>query len=526
MTAASHFLQRLVAIRRTLGQPNALALALNNLGYHYHQIGDYELALRTLDEGLQVVGQNVNQRSESYLRWSMGDLQRDLGNFDEALRLYENAYELNGGAEQSLQQSITLSTATLYRWHGEYQMAARLTRELAAGVMPGEARHSMIALLAEASTYALSALANDDPPPATAFDALLHELAGKPIASEYVQIALLAASTVLLSGDKPRTAGYLRACVAACEHGIGRNIIAAEIANSPHLAAFVETDSELRLLHAAVQRLRAARRALSTSPARDASPAETPTFSVRVRVLGDEFIECDGKPVATAEWRSSKAKEFFLYLLFEGAARREQISLEFWPDSSSSRVRSNFHTTLYRARRALGENVILYEDDIYRINPEINIWCDALVFERYVKQAQMLPYSDVHADDLYRKAIAYYQGDFLPSLDAEWLIPRRETLYEMYISALIGAGQCARARGDYEEAIGLFKRALKIDPFREEAHRTLLSCYASMGEVSRVFKHFDLMKSSFMDELGVLPSPETHAYVQQLTRHISLSSTK
>lgn len=526
MTAASHYLQRLVAIRRTLGQPNALALALNNLGYHYHQIGDYELALRTLDEGLQVVGQNVNQRSESYLRWSMGDLQRDLGNFDEALRLYENAYELNGGAEQSLQQSITLSTATLYRWRGEYQMAARLTRELAAGYIPGEARHSMITLMAQASIYTLNTLTNQDTPGPAAFGALLEELAGKPIASEYVQIALLAASAVLLDGDETCAGDYLRGCLDACEQGVGRNIVAAEIANTPHLAAFVDANPEFRPLQSAVQRLRSARRTLSASPPRDASEVETRTYTIHVRVLGDEFIECDNKPVATAEWRSSRAKEFFLYLLFEGAARREQISLVFWPDSSSSRVRSNFHTTLYRARRALGDNVILYEDDIYRINPEVNVWCDAVVFERYVTQAKMLPYSDVHADDLYRKAIAYYQGEFLPSLDAEWITPRREALYEMYIAALIGAGQCARARGDYTEAVGLFKRALKTDPFREEAHRALLSCYASMGEVSRVFKHFDLMKSRFMDELGVLPSPETHAYVQQLTRHMSLSSPK
>jgi hypothetical protein len=42
-----------------------------------------------------------------------------------------------------------------------------------------------------------------------------------------------------------------------------------------------------------------------------------------------------------------------------------------------------------------------------------------------------------------------------------------------------------------------------------------------MGELNRLLKQYDAMSSIFETELGILPSKETHAYVQQLTQHIS-----
>ncbi|MBK8137121.1 MAG: tetratricopeptide repeat protein [Chloroflexi bacterium] len=521
MASASHCLQRLVGIRRTLGQSNALALALNNLGFHYHQIGEYDLALNTLEEGVQIIAQTTNNRAESYIRWSMGDLQRDLGNDDAALRLYESAYELSSGAEPLLQQSIALSMATLYRWRRDYPLAIWVIRDIVEDLRSGNVQDAGIGVLLRANDVILKLARENAVQSMAEFEEQLAQLSGQPVAAEYVQIAIFTASTALMCGEDDKAVIHLRKCVRACEQGVARNIIAAEILNTPQLLTFVGQKAEFGPLVAAADRLRKARIALSATPRIESPAASEQTYSLRVLALGDETIERDGGPVTTAEWRSSRAKEFFLYLLFEGAASREELSLVFWPESSSSRVRSNFHTTLYRARRALGENVILFENDLYRINPEVSVWCDALVFQRYIREAQVLAYSDVRADDLYHKASAFYRGDFLPDLDAEWIIPHREALYQLNIDALIGAGHCARARRDFDHAISLFKRALKIDPYREEAYRALFTCYAGMGELNYVLKQYNAMSTIFEAELGILPSPETHAYVQQLTQQIS-----
>ena len=523
LTSASHCLQRLVAIRRTLGQSNALALALNNLGFHYYKIGDYDLALHTLEEGLQTITQSTNHRAEGYLRWSMGDLQRDLGNDEAALRYYEAAHELSTGAEPLLQQSVALSMATLYRWRGDNALAAWLTRDVVEDLKIGDAQESDLFLNAQACHIVSSALADGAQVSLDALDSLLIQLSPQSLTAEYVQVAMLSAGAAMQRGDEKRAMLYLRRCIKSCEQGIARHVVAAELANTPALLAITSRKPEFRPLHNAVMRLQSARNVQTPAALTDNSEADLPrsTYSLRVLTLGDEAIECDGNAISTTEWRSSRAKEFFLYLLFEGAASREELSLVFWPDSSSSRVRSNFHTTLYRARRALGESTILFENDLYRINPDISVWCDALIFKRYVREAQILSYTDVRAEDLYRKALEYYRGDFLSAMDAEWILSHREALHELHIDALIGAGHCARARQDFDNAITLFKRALKVDPYREEAYRALFTCYAGMGELNRLLKQYDAMASIFETELGILPSPETHAYVQQLTQHIS-----
>ncbi len=88
MLDASACLQELVALRRSLGSPGTVAVALNNLGYFYHLNGDYEQSIATFREGLRIISSVPNKRAESALLWSLGDVRRDQGAFDEAIRLY------------------------------------------------------------------------------------------------------------------------------------------------------------------------------------------------------------------------------------------------------------------------------------------------------------------------------------------------------------------------------------------------------------------------------------------------------
>jgi DNA-binding SARP family transcriptional activator len=367
----------------------------------------------------------------------------------------------------------------------------------------------------------LDALTDDPAQAAEMLWQLWTEIADGPLSAELVLVALFAAHAALLAGDEAHAIELLLRCVKAADRWVARNIIAAEILNSPKLLMLVESRRDLKPLLATAQTLQQARAAVSDPPRAEGTPASDATFSLRVLTLGDDSIERDGVPVATSEWRSSRAKEFFMYLLFEGPTSREHISLMFWPDSPASKVRSNFHTTLYRARRALGDNVILFENDLYCINPSVSVWCDAVIFRRFVLEARMLPYSDVRADDLYRKAAELYHGEFLASMDADWSTPHREALYDLHISALIGAGHCARTRQEFATAITLFRRVLKVDAFREEAYRAMFTCYAGMGELNSLLKQYNAMSTIFQTELGIKPSPETHAHVQQLTQRIS-----
>jgi DNA-binding SARP family transcriptional activator len=208
----------------------------------------------------------------------------------------------------------------------------------------------------------------------------------------------------------------------------------------------------------------------------------------------------------------------FFYLLFEGPVHRDQIYLTFWPNASSKQARSNFHMTLYRARQALGANVITFQDDLYRINPDVTVRCDARELTNLARQARLLPPRDPRTEDMWRRAVKLYRGDFLLSMYSDWVTPHREALHDLYVEALIGLGECARARRDYTEAIRAFERAIGVEPYREEAHRFIMRCYADKGDKRKIQVHFQEMRKLFRRELGIEPSEQTIALVESLLK--------
>jgi len=117
---------------------------------------------------------------------------------------------------------------------------------------------------------------------------------------------------------------------------------------------------------------------------------------------------------------------------------------------------------------------------------------------------------------MWRRAVELYQGDFLPSWDAEWVIYRREDLLEAYIEALIGMGNCARARNDLREALATYRRALDADPYREDVHRAIMICYAESGEKKQVLDHLQKLQALLRADLAIDPSAETISLADDL----------
>ncbi len=510
-------LQEVVALRRSLGSTGALALALNNLGYSYHCASDYRQARATYREGLSVLAQMSYQRAESYLLWSLADLERDLGAFSEAFRLYSQALELAGTSEPTLRCSILTGLATLRRWETNYGEAAALSQE---AVTIADAHEAAIeSLLAQTALWTARAYSGDSSEALMQLDALTRQLEQHGAHMELLRSLAMTAGAALLCGETSIAASYVQSALRSAQKIGSAQPLAAEVLHTPSLLAFVSSDpAAFGILPRDLSRLQEVC-AKATVSVRQARPSlEQQTYSLRVRTLGAETIERDGVRIPTSEWRANAARELFLYLLFFGPETRERISLAFWPDSSLKRVRSNFHTTLYRSRQALGENVILFVDELYQINPDVDLWCDAHELQTLTRQARLLPPRDARTEDLWRRAVDLYRGDFLPSLDPNWVIPLRESLREAYIEALIGLGECARARNDLSNAVHAYKRALEEEPYREDIHRSIMSCYAQMGERQLILGHLQSLEDLLQEELGVEPSDETLALAQRLLK--------
>ncbi len=507
-------LQKAVALRRKLGGRANLALALNNLGYYYQQFSDYYQALLTFQDGLSVVAGSPNRRVEGYLLWSMGDLRRDLGAFDAAQRLYDKALDLlPHRGEPNLQSSILVSVATMRRWQNRQEEAVLVAEE---GLRVAEAHHLPFEIArAQAAAWAARSQLGQAADALEHLSEVIEELRYQGARFELTGIFGIAAHACLLAEDEDAAREYIDAARRMADEIETAQPLAVEIAHTPELETFVSGLPENDQLQRDLNRLRDAEIELAGDVEEEPAARNT-TYTLSVHTLGEESIERDGTLVT--DWRSAVAREIFFYLLFEGAQRRDTIGNEFWPDFLPRKVRNNFHATMHRARQALGPNVIIFEDDIYRINPDVQIHCDALDLERVVAEARPLPPHDARAAHLWERAVRLYKGEFLPSLDYEWVQPRRTALHEMYIEALVESGHCARARDDTRGAIDILKKALEVEPYREDIHRTVMRYYADMGEKNQVVNHFNQLQARLQAEIGVAPAEETVRLAERLLR--------
>ena len=97
----------------------------------------------------------------------------------------------------------------------------------------------------------------------------------------------------------------------------------------------------------------------------------------------------------------------------------------------------------------------------------------------------------------------------MASVSSDWVMEYRDSFHEAYLDALTGLGDCARARSDYREAVHAYRRALNVDPYREDIHRAIMLCYAALGQKQMISVQYDEIRGLLWAELGVEPSDET-----------------
>ena len=511
---ASTYLQEAIAIRRALGSNAGLVAPLNNLAFDQHLLGEYDEASLTYQEALQLAIRTANARSESYGLGGLGDLERDRGAFDEAATLYRKALRIIGSNNPALRCATLSSFSTLRRWQGNLQEGLNLANE--AEILAEEHSLAFEQLQSQVCVWAIRAQEGEPTDAQRELARLATTIAKRHEQTLWAQALAISASAALLRGDIASASQSLKSVVDGVAHQANLQRCVAEIVHTPLLMTFVkERGGRFPSLLEGIKRLEAAQIGWAENTHPKELPA-VPTYSLRVWMLGQEKVERDGDAVPNSVWRAAEARELFFYLLLKGATTKEQIGLVFWEDSTPEQVRQKFHATLHRARTAVGTNAIQFEGDLYFINPDVEVWSDAVEFESLAQQARLASPLNAHTENLWQRAVTVYEGELLLAYDATWVALHREALHQMYLEALFGLGNCIRLRGSFQEAIAMFQRALAVDPYREDVYRAIFTCYSALGERSSIERQLGTLEQLLDTDLGIKPSVETRALAQSL----------
>jgi DNA-binding SARP family transcriptional activator len=235
--------------------------------------------------------------------------------------------------------------------------------------------------------------------------------------------------------------------------------------------------------------------------------------ALRIYALGQPEVEVDGQ---SAQWPVARSRDLFFFLLQDRQGlTKEKIGTIFWPDHDPSRLDSAFRSTLYRLRRVVSRDSVLFEEGLYRFNPAVDYWFDVEAFDRLLDQAEREAAPEA-STILLEQALDLYRGDYLEGIYADWCALERERLRGRYLGALETLAGSYAAQRKLRRAIEGYQRLLGEDPFREAAHRELMRCYYRAGDRAAAIQQYQTCASMLRDELGLSPSAETEALYRQI----------
>ena len=257
----------------------------------------------------------------------------------------------------------------------------------------------------------------------------------------------------------------------------------------------------------------------STTPQEENThPRAARVAALRIFALGPGRVEKDGRPLASSPDWTQKPRELLFYLLSHPPRTKEQIGLALWPEASTAQLRSSFHDTLYRLRRALGGKPwISFEKSRYAFGRSLPYSYDVEAFEENLAEARRVQAeAPDRAIQHLQQAAGLYGGDFLEGFDAEWAMVRQEELRHAYQESLLLLGRLLFAQDCYTKAADAYRKVIAHDGFLEEAHRGLMRSYAALGEPGRALRHYEDLVGLLEEQLGTSPAPESKVLYERL----------
>ncbi len=185
---------------------------------------------------------------------------------------------------------------------------------------------------------------------------------------------------------------------------------------------------------------------------------------------------------------------------------KEEIFAALWPDLPESKCNSNFHSSLYRLRRALFHECVVRDGGGgYTLNPKGVFTSDVDVVQQGHARSRRRE-GRIGARGPLEEAVALYKGGFLSSTYSEWVEPLRRELEDRYIEALNELGARKLRDGAFEEALTLFKLLEAVDPYSEAAASGIMRAHLALNDGAAAARHYRRFRQLLKDELDEEPS--------------------
>jgi len=179
------------------------------------------------------------------------------------------------------------------------------------------------------------------------------------------------------------------------------------------------------------------------------------------------------------DFHSVKVQALLAYLALETRSHsREALSTLLWPLDQESSARNSLRQALYELRKLLGDTedsstpFLLVTRQTVQFNQAADYALDVAEFLASIQAGKR------------EQAAALYRGELLAGLSCEsepfedWLRQSRAHFHNLAIDAHFKLTEQTLQKGDFTQARSYAQRQLALEPWREEAHRQLMTALA------------------------------------------------
>jgi len=193
---------------------------------------------------------------------------------------------------------------------------------------------------------------------------------------------------------------------------------------------------------------------------------------------------------------------------------RLHVAGTLWPDCPMERSLAVLRTTLWRVNQST-EHVIATTQTFLRLDADIEVDVrEVVAFARELTEAE----TQSKTVEVNSVGLASLVGDLLPDWYDDWLQDEREQLRQTRLHALESLARILSKSGRHADAIQAALAAIRLEPLRETAHRTLIEIHLAEGNRSEACRQFQLCLRLLRDELGVEPSDSMRLLLEPRNR--------
>lgn len=228
---------------------------------------------------------------------------------------------------------------------------------------------------------------------------------------------------------------------------------------------------------------------------------------LEVRVLSGLAADLEGRPLKLPA--DARARELLGWLVVTpGLHARSALAGRLRPDVGEESARKTLRDAIYELRRVLGpagRDAITATREQVGLDPAL-VRADLWEFRRHVAAGKL------------EAAVEGRMGELLPGMDAEWVLRARDAHAAELAGVLASLAEQSEAAGDLDTAVRWTRRQLEAEPLAEEAHRDLIRRLARAGDRPAALTAATALADRLRRDLGVPPSPETRALVEDVRR--------